>query len=289
MNNSIPSGECKICGSSSLEVFHHTAKCKDCGVLLYYPYPAGDGDLAESAMGKKYPRHIAIEWYLKSSFYNHDNFTKMVRFAIEDPGRYKEPDVLDYGGGGGQFALVFKSLFPLSRVYMTDINDDSLLDQWKSCNEQIPFNQFMSDPLKFDFIFLCDVFEHLSHPEATLVQLASKLKNGGKIFIDTPKQFWIYTLAKFFSKEIYLKLLRGTVSEAHLQIWTGKSLNLVIKNSGLKISKYAEMCEYTMPPDFYMDNMHIRSWALRLAGRIFYSASAVFVKNKIMCVLSQSA
>ena len=29
---------CKICNSSRLAIFAHTAKCKSCGVLLNFPY-----------------------------------------------------------------------------------------------------------------------------------------------------------------------------------------------------------------------------------------------------------
>ncbi len=289
MEKSLVNGKCKICGSSLLKIFSHTAKCQKCGVLLYYPYPKSDFDLVESGEGKMASRDAVLEWYLRSSFYNHDNFSNMIKVAIYESNKDRELVVLDYGGGGGQFAFVLKSLFPQSKVYITDIIDDSLLDEWKCCNKQILFNSFNSDQTQFDFIFLCDVFEHLSHPKATLLRLASKLKENGKIFIDTPKQFWIYPLSRYVSRKLYSKILRGTVSESHLQIWSKQSLNLVIKESGLSVYKYSEVSEYTMPADYYMDNMHINNVLLRVMGRMFYNMSRVLAKNKIMCVLSKSA
>ena len=134
-----------------------------------------------------------------------------------------------------------------------------------------------------------DVFEHVSDPLFVLKQLAGKLRVGGKVFIDTPKQFWIYPFTKLFSRAIYTKVLRGTVSIAHLQIWSKKSFEMVVRESGLVISKYEETSEYTMPADFYMKNMGITNPILRLAGRVFYGNAKWLAKNKILCVLSNQS
>lgn len=277
---------CKICGGSSLTVFAHTAKCNECDVLLYYPYPEDDSSLVSNDVGKNWPREKVLNWYSKSSFFNHTNFTNMVKFSMDESYKGENLDILDYGGGGGQFALVCKSLFPESRVHITDISDESLLEEWSSLNIQIPFKAFDKDDRKFDFIFLNDVFEHVSDPLFVLKRLSGKLKNGGKLFIDTPKQFWIYPIAKFLSQSLYTKVLRGTVSTAHLQIWSKKSFEFVIRESNLQICKYEESSEYTMPPDFYMKNMGINNPILRLVGRVFYGNAKWLAKNKIVCVLS---
>lgn len=232
---------CKICGSKSLTVFAHTAQCRDCDVLLYYPYPRDDSELVSSGEGGKgWTKEIVRAWYSDSSFYNHTNFTNMLRFAMDESYKSKDVTVLDYGGGGGQFSLIFKSHFPRSRVFITDISDESLLDEWKSYNNQIPFEDFGKDATKFDFIFLNDVFEHVSDPRFVLKQLAGKLKEGGRLFIDTPKQFWIYPASRIFSRSLYSKVLKGTVSTAHLQIWSRKSFRLIIHDAGLAISRYVD-------------------------------------------------
>jgi len=279
--------KCKICGSSLLTVYAHTAKCNECGVLLYYPYPEDDSSLVPNGEGKSWPREKVLSWYSKSSFFNHTNFTNMVKFIMDESGKGKKLDILDYGGGGGQFALVCKSLFPESNIHITDISDEALLEEWGSLNIQIPFNDFNNDDRKFDYIFLNDVFEHVSDPLFVLKQLSAKLKSDGKLFIDTPKQFWIYPITKLISKPLYTKVLSGTVSTAHLQIWSKNSFELVVKESNLKINKYEESSEYTMPPDFYMKNMGISNPILKLAGRIFYGNAKWLAKNKIVCVLSR--
>jgi len=279
-------GCCKICGSSSLTIYAHTAKCGECGVLLYWPYPKNDNDLVQEGVGKKWSRESTFEWYSRSSFYNHSNFTNMLRFTMDESFKGRKLDILDYGGGGGQFALVCRSHFPEATVYITDISDDSLLDEWKSLNVQIPFSGFAGDTRKFDLIFLNDVFEHVSDPLQVLQQLSGKLKAGGLIFIDTPKQFWIYPVARLLSGALYAKILRGTVSTAHLQIWSKRSFELIADKCNLSIARYVEESEYTMPADFYMHNMGIKNPLIRLAGSLFYRNAKYLAKNKIMSVLS---
>jgi 2-polyprenyl-3-methyl-5-hydroxy-6-metoxy-1,4-benzoquinol methylase len=280
------SGNCVICGDSHLTFFAHTARCESCGILLYQPYPPDDIELISSGRGKPWPREQVLSWYSAASFYNHANFTSMLRFTMDESCKGRKLDVLDYGGGGGQFALVCKSHFPEASVFITDISDESLLDEWRALNIQIPFRSFATDDTRFDFIFMNDVFEHVTHPGRVLRQLAGKLKPGGKLFIDTPKQFWIYPFAKAVSSRLYARILRGTVSTYHLQIWSKKAFDRVVSESGLSVVKYRESSEYTMPADFYLKNMGITNPLLRLAGRLLYADARWLARNKIVCVLS---
>jgi 2-polyprenyl-3-methyl-5-hydroxy-6-metoxy-1,4-benzoquinol methylase len=278
---------CKICNSTSLFVFAHTAKCNNCGTLLYYPYPDDDKTLMDSGTGKVWPRNVVLDWYSKSSFRNHDNFTHMLRFMLDESCSGKKINILDYGGGGGQFALVCKSHFPEANIFITDISDEALLEEWRPMNNQIEFTKFDDSDVLFDYVFLNDVFEHVSNPNMVLKQLSNKLKSGGKIFIDTPKQFWIYPLSKLFSKSLYKKILSGTVSAAHLQIWSKKSFHLIALKSDLNVIKYYETSEYTMPADFYMKNMGIENSLLIFIGRIFYKYARLLANNKIMAILQK--
>jgi len=204
---------------------------------------------------------------------------------MDDSWAGKRLDVLDYGGGGGQFALVCRSHLPLSKVHITDVSDEALLDEWRPMNVQIKFDDFASDPRRFDAIFLNDVFEHLYDPGGVLLGLAGKLKPGGRIFIDTPKQFWIYPVTRAILPSVYEKVLRGTVSDAHVQIWSRRAFELVVSKAGMVIEKYRELSEYTMDAGFYLRNMGINSPLLLLAGQLFYRNAQLLAKNKIMAVL----
>lgn len=278
--------KCKICGSSNLTIFVHTAKCHNCGILLYFPYPKDDKQLVAEGKGKKWLKKDVLNFYSESYYYNHNNLTNMLLFAMDKTFTKRKLNILDYGGGGGQFASVCKSIFPKSTIYITDISDESLLDEWKPFNIQIPFKDFQHNQKKFDFIFLNDVLEHVSNPQFVLKQLSGKLKGDGKIFIDTPKQFWIHTATKIFSKTLYSKLLKGTVGMSHLQIWSKKSFEFVLNESNLEINKYKEINEFTMPANFYLKNMAIKNPMITFLGKIFYANARRLTKNKIICVCS---
>jgi 2-polyprenyl-3-methyl-5-hydroxy-6-metoxy-1,4-benzoquinol methylase len=287
----VRSDRCKICGSERLNVVAHTAKCSNCGVLLCYPYP----EVRETGYlsGKKELRGeervaaqaSSLDWHIRSGARNHHNFTNMALFALSDEERKKPLNVLDYGGGGGQFSLVQKSLFPKSDVWIVDMNDEWLLDAYRPLNKQIKFKDFPASTEKFDVIFLNDVFEHVTDPVGVLSDLRSRLVPRGKVFIDTPCEFWLYPMTRFFSRKIHTQLLKGTVDYDHQQIWTRKSFETVAQMAGMKVQKCVRLSEYTQPASFYMKNMGISHPLVWMAGTMFFALSPFIARNKIMATL----
>ena len=275
---------CKICGSYELLAHAHTAKCRACGVLLFWPYPETGFDIPNPEWDT-WRRERVLRWYTASSFYNHTNFTNIVRFVLGESRKGRELNVLDYGAGGGQFALVCKSLFPQAEVFTTDLSDESLLDEWKPVNKPIPFRLFPEDPTRYDVIFLNDVLEHVTDPINVLRQLKGKLRTNGVMFVDTPKQFWIYPFTRCVSDTVHTKLLWATVHESHLQLWTKRSFMHAVRHAGLRPKTYLETSEFTMPAQYYLDNMGIHHPVLRWAGRMFYRFAGHLANNKIFAVL----
>jgi 2-polyprenyl-3-methyl-5-hydroxy-6-metoxy-1,4-benzoquinol methylase len=273
---------CKICGSDALTIRNHTARCKRCGVLLYYPYPE-EAELSNSVAHLN--SESAREWYRRSAWSNHENFTRNIRFAAASSDAIRSLRVLDYGCGWGQFALVAKSQLPFSQVFCTDISDEALLPQWRSVQTQIRFAEFAQDRNRFDIVFLNNVLEHVNDPLGVLRLIRSKLNPDGRIFIDTPKVFWLYPVSKLV--RLYDQLLLGTVSLAHLQIWTRKSFKLVLTGAELKVCKYREAMEYTMPAQHYLDSMKINNRIIRFAGEAFYVVKWLS-RNKIMALVSRA-
>ena len=282
MKASMPPSKCKICGFSALRMRKHTARCSACGVLLYYPYP-DESELFQGHMSAE----SSAPWYAKSAWLNHANFTRMLRFATDGWDAGRRVRFLDYGCGGGQFALVAKSHFPFSQVFCTDASDYALLPEWRGLQTQIHFSEFHRNDIRFDLIFLNDVLEHVSDPVEVLRLLTAKLEPKGMIFIDTPKSFWLYHFTRFLSPTLHDKLLHGTVSISHLQIWSQMAFKITIANAGLEIFKYKELSEFTMPAEYYLDNMGISNWVIRLAGLAFYSQAKRLARNKIMALVSR--
>lgn len=228
-----------------------------------------------------------MNWHINSGYRNHHNFQNMVQFALNENQRKQKLTVLDYGGGGGQFSLLLKSLYPLADSFIVDMQDNILLDVYRPLNQQIKFADFELDEHKFDVIFMNDVFEHVSDPISLLHVLRGKLKEDGCIFIDTPCQFWLYPFTKIISKNIHTKLLRGTVDYDHQQIWSKKSFETALNKSGFKVKKYKELSEYTQGASFYLDNMGISNPFIRTLGYIFISLAPAIAKNKIMCLATK--
>ena len=52
---------------------------------------------------------ISLSWHIQSGSKNHHNFTGIASFCDNFISRQSEIEILDYGGGGGQFALILKS------------------------------------------------------------------------------------------------------------------------------------------------------------------------------------
>jgi 2-polyprenyl-3-methyl-5-hydroxy-6-metoxy-1,4-benzoquinol methylase len=279
-NVSPPASACKICESAALDILEHTARCRRCGVLLYYPYPPASQPNFMTEDEK-------LSWYSASARYNHRNFTRMLHYVTKDLPMAAPLLMLDFGGGGGQFAPICRSLFPRATVYLVDINDHSALDGWAPFSRRIPFADFAADNTKFDVIFLNDVLEHLHDPVGTLRLLSDKLKDAGKIFIDTPRQFWIYWLTRLLSHRLHLKVLRGTVTRSHLQIWSDRAFRVAAERALLRPVKSTTWAEFTMPWEFYVNNMGITNPALRFAARVVYGVSGLVLRNKIVCVLGK--
>mgnify|MGYP006110328331 FL=1 len=140
---------------------------------------------------------------------------------------------------------------------------------------------------KFDLIFLNDVYEHVEDPVKLLSILRGKLNSNGTIFVDTPRQFWIYPLFRLLNNYIYKKILKGTVSRAHLQIWTNRSFQISLEKSNLKIVKKKYYSELTQDPAYYVKGMSINNKFLK---NIILFSTTIFLftfKNKIFAVLKK--
>src|SRR5262245_32328331 len=83
----------------------HTARCKACNVIFYYPIPTEQELYSTEA---RWTAETAAAWYARSAWRNHNKFTRMIRFAADGRDAGRSVRLLGYGCGGGQFALVAK-------------------------------------------------------------------------------------------------------------------------------------------------------------------------------------
>ena len=276
---------CKICGSAKLDLRGHTARCQECGVLLYFPYPTADEPQSTRSTADIRAEYIA--WAERSAYRSHRNFTDNILFTIPPSRTSERLRILDFGGGGGQFALVAQSHLPHAELSIVDVSEDTLLEACRPLNHQIAFDAFPTDETRFDYIFMNDVFEHVSDPIKVLRMLRDKLAPGGRIFIDTPRQFWLYPILRALPfAPLYEKLLAGTVTKSHLQIWSDTAFDLAAAQANCVFEKRSVDSALTMDADFYLDNMGIQSGPLRRVGQALHAVGRFILRNKIFCILS---
>lgn len=156
----------------------------------------------------------------------------LIRLLFRNKGR---PRVLDFGMGGGEWALLAKAFG--AEVWGTDIDPRS----------QIAANSFgiqFSNPVDlpdnfFDFINGDQVFEHLVDPLKWISCLVRKLVPGGHLKLSTPHDNRIenkfrrlaegeYTEVKHFSEDF-----RALIPLHHINLFSRTSLIALARRAGL--------------------------------------------------------
>lgn len=88
--------------------------------------------------------------------------------------------------------------------------------------------------LKFDFIYMTHVFEHVDTPEETLETLKSLLKDDGKLVITIPSSGWLSWL-------IYGKYAAERDMPRHLFTYNRENISLLFKKKWFIITSYSTL------------------------------------------------
>jgi SAM-dependent methyltransferase len=93
-------------------------------------------------------------------------------------------------------------------------------------------NDLLINKLKFDFIFLRNVLEHVREPEILISKLSDLLNINGKLLITVPNDFsWLQMELKragFINRDYWVN------APEHLNYFTEVSLMQIVNNSGLE-------------------------------------------------------
>lgn len=144
--------------------------------------------------------------------------------------------VLDVGCHGGTFTKVILGKVGGSKIYGIDISNSAI----KEAKNKIPDGDFrVGDVQKlpynskfFDAVFCLEVLEHVDSPEKVLAEIKRLLKKDGYAVILVPMDEMFFKLI-WFLWTIYYPVWK----HAHVQSFTGNSLEKLIKENGLKIEK----------------------------------------------------
>ena len=94
------------------------------------------------------------------------------------------------------------------------------------------FDDFLKKKIKFDYIILADVLEHIKEPTEVLYQLIPLLNPDGKILISIPNMAYIDIIRALINREFnYQKT--GILDSTHFRFFTRKSFAEMIENFNL--------------------------------------------------------
>ena len=268
--------KCTLCGSelninlgmiveSSLDVknFYQILQCNSCGLGHSQPRPtaASVGQLYE--LKNEYPAMLSRrDFDPDGSKY----FSKVKDFVAKHEIRKRleslnVSSVVDYGAGNGRYSNQIRVLTG-GDVCAVDYQD-SRPTQLREDIRYLTVDQFFSNSIAYDVIFLRHVLEHAYDPVDLLRLLASKLNVGGKIYLEVPN--FNSTLRKIFKKSWV-----GNYLPRHIHHFSEGSLRLAILNAGLKSE--IEMANMPLMGNQFARLLNARSYSLpfKLIGVILH-------------------
>lgn len=114
------------------------------------------------------------------------------------------------------------------------------LDDWKKRINEIN---------SYDYVIMLDVIEHIRNPHNVLAYIKSLLKEDGEILLSTPNISHNAIIINLLNDEFKYNPL-GILDETHVKLYTEKSIQRLVKESGLYIydikyiQKVAEETEF---------------------------------------------
>lgn len=168
--------------------------------------------------------------------------------------------ILDVGAGGGGIGRAIKGENPQLLVAVEiDTRSHSVL---KECYDVVTADLSPIAHMRFDWIVLLDVLEHLPKPLQYLQGLRSLLNPGGSILISVPNvAHWSVRFPLFFFGSFEYQAL-GIMDGSHLQFFSRKGFLRLCK--GLPHTTISEVSASIEPfelalPDYLSDNPLYRS------------------------------
>lgn len=237
-------GQCYFCGNDAkkskrrrsvsfqgLRIFYF---CRKCGTFSLHP-KLKESDF-ESMYSSEYIENVGGNDHNNIEIDRFESLKNFLRNMDELKGR----NFLDFGCGVNADLLIFGSSLGLNVVGVEVETSTRELAMLKSKALVLHPEEFSKSDLKFDFIFLGDVLEHVNTPEDILRNICTHLKPNGYLFIQGP----LDNAPTLSNKLVELKsiLLQGSSVNSppyHVTLFKLKSLKTILDTVGLKLYSYS--------------------------------------------------
>ncbi len=168
---------------------------------------------------------------LFQKYWHGRRFTEVLRVVRPVAGPF-----LDFGCHSGTFTKKILTKIESKKVYGIDISHSAI----KLASKRIPYGNFRAVnpgemPFKnnfFDAVFCLEVLEHVDDPAQVIQEVKRVLKKDGYVVILVPTDNRLFKLV-WFLWTMYYPVWR----HAHVQSFSGKNLETLVKSAGLKIDK----------------------------------------------------
>lgn len=206
--------------------------CGKCG--SYSLFPKLDDDSVANLYSRDYSG-ISADIHQDESVSYFSKFEELSKFILADS-KSKRRSYLDYGCGFNPVTLGIAS-----RAGLDCQGVEFSSDVVAQANQIFPGKvttvaEFKKDSSQYDYIFMGDVIEHLSHPRAVLVEIGARLSNGGAFIAQGPLQ------GAFTFTHVLVGLRSRIFSRAvsnfppyHVSLASMRGMQEVLKASNLEI------------------------------------------------------
>lgn len=241
--------KCYLCGSKDYNYRSGSVRdnpalkiceCVNCGLVYLSSFDHADVDFYEDS-GMHGEQLLDIKNWLASTEADDER-----RFLYLKP-LLAGKSVLDFGCGAGGFLLKAKST--TAKVYGVEL-ERRLQDHFSKHGltvfeniESLPEESYKS---KFDFITMFHVLEHIQDPKDMLKKLSTLLSDNGELIVEVPHAD--DALLTLYNSEPFSNF---TYWSCHLFLFTIKTLEMLVRQSGLKINYIKQIQRYSLANHLY--------------------------------------
>jgi 2-polyprenyl-3-methyl-5-hydroxy-6-metoxy-1,4-benzoquinol methylase len=234
--------KCYLCGGDDIGFRDGSARdsvevvireCRSCGLVFLENSPASD--ISYYSTSKMHEDDCCADdlkgWLINAAENDRRRFDSL-REAILGK------KVLDFGCGAGGFLELAKDVADIADGFEVE----QRLQKYFTDRDYRVFSKVEELPTSYyDFVTMFHVLEHIADPRATLINLKSQLKEGGKVVIEVPSAS--DALLTLYDCESYKNFIYWS---CHLYLFTRHAIAELVKQAGYTVDFINECQRYSL-------------------------------------------